>query len=224
MRETWLAIAACVALGGCAHAPPPACPRTAEPARRAWAIASGERVCSRRLVPLTFVFSCREASLEPDHEGQLDALIELTRNVPGVEGVILRGYQSPFSERDAPLSLAQRRAETIARALARRGYPPERMFPLTGGFASGFHPDRCQEPDRVRHVSVELLRCVRPEEHRTAPREPGEPHGVGTAPDPIERDRAHEHGPIASFRLRAEALSGRAATARARAPWGTMRP
>ena len=177
--RTALAIALWAVLGGCAHER--ACPPARAPAHGAWALGGDERVCDSWPVDIAFTFPCGDASLDPgpphagafDHDAALDALLELTRSTPGVVGVMLLGSASSeeAEDRSAP-SLAQRRADAVARALARRGYPPERIVPLVAGPASAPVPDACPGRDRdhpSRRVAVELIRCMSPRDyHYTA--------------------------------------------------------
>lgn len=162
-------------LAGCAGRG--ARPAAVEPPQPVWITPPGEsdgRACYVTPRAHTFVFRCRDSSFAPgppngssfDNRERLEGLMDELVRPLGIELVVLHGQQSG-AERDMPITLSQARAESVARALARRGYPAWRIVALADGHDPGTaaEPDACRPPEEDtghphRRVRVDVVRCV----------------------------------------------------------------
>lgn len=181
MRERVLALLALVLAGACAPcttssaARPPAAAR----ALPSWLRGSPRHICDETGLPGQVYFGCRDATLEfvPERGGSaaesLDRVVVAMTRIPGLQRIRVRGYQSNTGpEAEMPLSLSQRRADAVARALIRRGIDPERVtaFAVGSHYSSSEFGDPClpMSEDRYgyhqRVVEFDVVFCGEPEE------------------------------------------------------------
>lgn len=90
------------------------------------------------------------------------ALADAMKNMPEDERFVIEGHASAEGSYDSNMTLSQQRAETIVRAMVRRGVSPYRLLPVGYGESEARHPADAAEPLRSRDRRVVVFR-MKPE-------------------------------------------------------------
>ena len=100
-------------------------------------------------------FDSDKADIKPESRPQLDEMAALLKNNAGLK-VFIVGHTDNQGKLDYNLSLSQRRAEAVAKALAQQGIPAQRM--LAKGVAN-LAPvsSNASEDGRAKNRRVELV-------------------------------------------------------------------
>jgi outer membrane protein OmpA-like peptidoglycan-associated protein len=113
------------------------------------AAAAGEATCSQ-----TILFAANESALTDKDERELKTFVECVQSKPG-KGVILEGRADPRGSAEHNADLAQRRADSVKKALTALGLSDDQLTVSMGGPTCSEATPECWQKNRSVAASVQ---------------------------------------------------------------------